>query len=296
MTAAEIRRRWASCSGPGASASCPLTWACPRACPRGAGARRACAVRKSRCWPTCPSPTTRSSSRAAPCGLRHRSWTRWLPRCGCPPPSGATCMSWPTVAVTPAIRPGARPGRRRPSCSIPPWPTWSSGSSRSRPWSRAAAGTSWRQPGRARAVRRLAGGAPWRAQPGALDVHHRPGQGGLPGVEPEARAMLGRFRLSAARYPDDPDISALIAELQRDSEQVRDWWPRHDVTAIGGSGSKKLRHAPARPCRVLPRDPPGRRPPRPDPGHLRAGHRELTWSRRRTCARWRCRCRALPST
>jgi transcriptional regulator with XRE-family HTH domain len=60
--------------------------------------------------------------------------------------------------------------------------------------------------------------------------------------EPEARAMLGRFRLSAARYPDDPDVRALIAELQRDSEHVRDWWPRHDVTAIGGSGSKKLRH------------------------------------------------------
>jgi transcriptional regulator with XRE-family HTH domain len=60
--------------------------------------------------------------------------------------------------------------------------------------------------------------------------------------EPEARAMLGRFRLSVARYPDDPDVRALIAELQRDSEHVRDWWPRHDVTAIGGSGSKKLRH------------------------------------------------------
>jgi len=59
--------------------------------------------------------------------------------------------------------------------------------------------------------------------------------------EPEARALLGRFRLAAARYPDDPDVRALIAELQRDSEHVRDWWPRHDVTAIG-SGSKKLRH------------------------------------------------------
>jgi len=59
--------------------------------------------------------------------------------------------------------------------------------------------------------------------------------------EPEARAMLGRFRLAAARYPDDPDFGALIAELQRDSEYVRDWWPRHDVTAVG-SGSKKLRH------------------------------------------------------
>jgi transcriptional regulator with XRE-family HTH domain len=59
--------------------------------------------------------------------------------------------------------------------------------------------------------------------------------------EPEARAMLGRFRLAAARYPDDPDFGALIAELQRDSEHVRDWWPRHDVTGVG-SGSKKLRH------------------------------------------------------
>ncbi len=60
--------------------------------------------------------------------------------------------------------------------------------------------------------------------------------------EPEARAMLGRFRLAAARSPDDPDVRALIAELQRDSEHVREWWPRHDVTAIGGSGAKKLRH------------------------------------------------------
>jgi transcriptional regulator with XRE-family HTH domain len=59
--------------------------------------------------------------------------------------------------------------------------------------------------------------------------------------EPEARAMLGRFRLAAARHPDDADFAALIAELQRDSEHVRDWWPRHDVAGVG-SGSKKLRH------------------------------------------------------
>jgi transcriptional regulator with XRE-family HTH domain len=59
--------------------------------------------------------------------------------------------------------------------------------------------------------------------------------------EPEARALLGRFRLAAARYPEDPDVRALIAELHRDSEHVRDWWPRHDVTAMG-SGAKKLRH------------------------------------------------------
>jgi transcriptional regulator with XRE-family HTH domain len=59
--------------------------------------------------------------------------------------------------------------------------------------------------------------------------------------EQEARAMLGRFRLAAARYRDDPDFTALISELQRDSQHVRDWWPRHDVIAVG-SGSKKLRH------------------------------------------------------
>ncbi len=59
--------------------------------------------------------------------------------------------------------------------------------------------------------------------------------------EPEARAMLGRFRLAAARYPGDPDFAELITGLQRDSEQVRRWWPRHDVTAVG-SGTKKLRH------------------------------------------------------
>jgi transcriptional regulator with XRE-family HTH domain len=59
--------------------------------------------------------------------------------------------------------------------------------------------------------------------------------------EPEARAMLGRFRLAAARYPDDRRLRDLIAELRRDSEHVRDWWPRHDVTALG-SGTKKLRH------------------------------------------------------
>ena len=85
--------------------------------------------------------------------------------------------------------------------------------------------------------------------------------------EPEARAMLGRFRLAAARYPDDPDVRALIAELQRDSEHVRDWWPRHDVTAMG----QRLQEAPPpplRPRRVLPRRPPGRRPAGPDPGHL----------------------------
>ncbi|MDT3439732.1 helix-turn-helix transcriptional regulator [Pseudofrankia sp. BMG5.37] len=57
----------------------------------------------------------------------------------------------------------------------------------------------------------------------------------------EARAMLGRFRLAAARHKDEPSFVALVAELRRDSEFVRRWWPRHDVASIG-SGVKKLRH------------------------------------------------------
>jgi transcriptional regulator with XRE-family HTH domain len=60
--------------------------------------------------------------------------------------------------------------------------------------------------------------------------------------EPEARAMLGRFRLAAARHPGDPRVTRLIEDLRRDSPQVRDWWPAHDVSPIGGEGVKKLRH------------------------------------------------------
>ena len=59
--------------------------------------------------------------------------------------------------------------------------------------------------------------------------------------EAEARAMLGRFRLAAARHPADPGFQDLITALRQDSVEVRDWWPRHDVAAVG-SGSKKLCH------------------------------------------------------
>jgi transcriptional regulator with XRE-family HTH domain len=57
----------------------------------------------------------------------------------------------------------------------------------------------------------------------------------------EAQAMLGRFRLAAARHPDDPEFLGLIELLHGESQQVREWWPRHDVVAIG-SGTKKLLH------------------------------------------------------
>lgn len=54
--------------------------------------------------------------------------------------------------------------------------------------------------------------------------------------------MLGRFRLAAARHPGDPRIADLVAALQQVSPHVRAWWPSHDVTPIGGEGTKKLRH------------------------------------------------------
>ena len=57
--------------------------------------------------------------------------------------------------------------------------------------------------------------------------------------ESEARAMLGRFRMAAARHPGDPDFTALIEQLHQESDLVREWWPGHDVRAVG-SGSKKL--------------------------------------------------------
>lgn len=60
--------------------------------------------------------------------------------------------------------------------------------------------------------------------------------------EPEARSMLGRFRLAAAKHPHDPDFAVLIARLRRESPHVRQWWPRHDVAAVGAPGSKKLLH------------------------------------------------------
>jgi transcriptional regulator with XRE-family HTH domain len=60
--------------------------------------------------------------------------------------------------------------------------------------------------------------------------------------EAEARGMLGRFRLVAARHPNDPDFVALTERLRQESPHVREWWPRHDVTSLGAQGTKKLLH------------------------------------------------------
>ncbi len=59
--------------------------------------------------------------------------------------------------------------------------------------------------------------------------------------EAEAAAQLARFRSAAARHPDDPAFRALVERLQRNSPEVRAWWPRHDVAPLS-SGSKRLHH------------------------------------------------------
>jgi transcriptional regulator with XRE-family HTH domain len=59
--------------------------------------------------------------------------------------------------------------------------------------------------------------------------------------EPEAAALLARFRAAAARHPDEPGFAELIARLHAASPEVRAWWPRHEVAPLS-SGTKRLRH------------------------------------------------------
>ncbi|MGW7351301.1 helix-turn-helix transcriptional regulator [Streptomyces sp. NPDC054784] len=58
--------------------------------------------------------------------------------------------------------------------------------------------------------------------------------------EPEARGVLARLRTLAARHPDEPRYTRLVAELHDASPEVRDWWPRYDVR-VRQSGRKRLR-------------------------------------------------------
>jgi hypothetical protein len=53
--------------------------------------------------------------------------------------------------------------------------------------------------------------------------------------------MLARFRLAAARRPDDPHFVTLIEHLREHSPEARRWWNRHEVLPPA-SGTKRLRH------------------------------------------------------
>jgi transcriptional regulator with XRE-family HTH domain len=69
--------------------------------------------------------------------------------------------------------------------------------------------------------------------PGRRTLHEDWNQG--------ARRLVARFRAQAARHVGDPDFESLIAALQEESPDFREWWELHEVAA-SGVGRKVLKH------------------------------------------------------
>jgi transcriptional regulator with XRE-family HTH domain len=60
--------------------------------------------------------------------------------------------------------------------------------------------------------------------------------------ESAARTAAAALRMDAARYPDDPQLAALVGELSVRDADFRTWWATHQVTTTGGA-TKHYRHA-----------------------------------------------------
>ncbi|MHA6761921.1 MmyB family transcriptional regulator [Streptacidiphilus sp. PAMC 29251] len=56
-----------------------------------------------------------------------------------------------------------------------------------------------------------------------------------------ASGFVAKLRMDATRYPDDPQLAALVGELAVRDLDFRRWWARHEVQAIT-SGSKRITH------------------------------------------------------
>ncbi|WP_435222966.1 helix-turn-helix domain-containing protein [Streptomyces sp. Tue6028] len=56
-----------------------------------------------------------------------------------------------------------------------------------------------------------------------------------------ARTAVAQLRMEAAKYPDDPRLTALVGELSVLDPHFRQWWAAHRV-ATRAVGSKKLNH------------------------------------------------------
>ncbi|MEU6254515.1 helix-turn-helix transcriptional regulator [Streptomyces sp. NPDC047043] len=54
---------------------------------------------------------------------------------------------------------------------------------------------------------------------------------GVSDAEEFARSSVQHLRATAARYPDDPEVTALVEELRAGSEEFARLWAAHDVTA-----------------------------------------------------------------
>ncbi|GIF13954.1 helix-turn-helix transcriptional regulator [Actinoplanes teichomyceticus] len=52
---------------------------------------------------------------------------------------------------------------------------------------------------------------------------------GVSDADAFARTAANRLRATAARYPDDPEVRALVADLLAGSEQFRELWAAHDI-------------------------------------------------------------------
>lgn len=63
-----------------------------------------------------------------------------------------------------------------------------------------------------------------------------------PHWEHDARTAVAALRMEAARYPEDPQLAALVGELSLRDNDFRTWWAAHQVTSTG-NGTKHYRHA-----------------------------------------------------
>jgi hypothetical protein len=62
-----------------------------------------------------------------------------------------------------------------------------------------------------------------------------------PQFDQTARSTLARFRAEHARRIGDPDFTALIDALERESPMFRELWPQHEVLT-GQLGTKTIEH------------------------------------------------------
>ncbi|RDG37414.1 helix-turn-helix domain-containing protein [Streptomyces corynorhini] len=59
--------------------------------------------------------------------------------------------------------------------------------------------------------------------------------------ETVARTSVAQLRMEAAKYPDDPRLTALVGELSVQDPDFRAWWAAHQVAALR-VGTKTLHH------------------------------------------------------
>jgi transcriptional regulator with XRE-family HTH domain len=62
-----------------------------------------------------------------------------------------------------------------------------------------------------------------------------------PDWEERAAEAVGQLRVSTGRYPDDPELAALVTELRSGSTEFRRIWDSGEVLMCG-AGRKRLRH------------------------------------------------------